>query len=62
MSSDDTETKLAYKPKEAARRLDISLRTVNTLIATGELASVKIGRSRRITHEGIEKLLAKSAA
>lgn len=39
---------LAVSITEAARRLGISARTVATLIATGELASRKIGRRRII--------------
>lgn len=39
---------LAVSIAEAARRLGVSTRTVATLVATGELASRKIGRRRII--------------
>lgn len=38
--------------REAARRLGLSLRTVQRRVATGELASVKVGASRRVRLAG----------
>ncbi len=40
-------------PERAADQLDIGRTTVYGLIATGELDSVKIGRSRRIPAEAL---------
>lgn len=40
-------------PERAAERLDISRTTVYALLASGELDSVKIGRSRRIPTEAL---------
>jgi excisionase family DNA binding protein len=52
--------------REAARLLAVGSSTVNELIARGELESVKIGASRRITRAGIEayvtRLLAEEKA
>jgi len=39
---------LLVTPEEAARRLSLGRTTVYELMATGELESVRIGRSRRI--------------
>jgi excisionase family DNA binding protein len=39
---------LLLRPEEAAQRLAISRTVLFDLIATGEIDSVKIGRSRRI--------------
>lgn len=41
--------KLLLTPAEAARALGISRTRVYELMASGQLASVKIGRSRRIS-------------
>jgi len=48
---------LAVSIAEAARRLGISARTVATLIATGELASRKIGRRRIIPVSVLEAFI-----
>ncbi len=42
------EDQLLLTPERAAERLDLGRTTVYALIASGELGSVKIGRSRRI--------------
>ncbi len=39
---------LLLKPDEAARRLSLARSTLYELVLTGEIASIKIGRSRRI--------------
>lgn len=39
---------LAYSVKRAAKVIDVSERMMWNLIATGEVQSVKIGRSRRV--------------
>lgn len=43
----------ALKPKQVAETLNVSLTTVHTLIANGEIDSFKIGRSRRVSAEAI---------
>ena len=45
---------LLYSVREAARLLAIGVSAVTELIARGEIESVKIGASRRITRSGIE--------
>jgi len=42
------EEKLLLRPEEAARALALSRARLYQLMATGELASVKIGASRRV--------------
>ena len=43
------DSRLLLTPERAAERLDVGRTTVYGLLATGELESVRIGRSRRIT-------------
>jgi excisionase family DNA binding protein len=50
---------LLYRPEEAAEALSLSRATVYELIASGDLASVKIGRSRRITRDALEHYVAR---
>lgn len=45
---------LLYTVAETARMLALGVSAVNELIARGEIESVKIGASRRITRTGIE--------
>lgn len=49
-----------FTPKALADYLSISERTVWQLIADGHLASVKIGRTRRISVEEVEAYLARN--
>ncbi len=53
---------LAYSPTDAARLLGLSSRSIYNLMANGTLASLKIGKSRRITHKELERLLEHQAA
>jgi len=53
--------KLAYKIPEAARMLSLSRTLLYELMARGELQSVKIGRSRRITEASLMEFLAANA-
>jgi excisionase family DNA binding protein len=48
---------LALGIVEAAKRLSLSPRTVASLIKTGELSSLKVGRRRIIPLSAIEKFL-----
>jgi excisionase family DNA binding protein len=57
----EDEKVLAVGIVEAARRLGISARTVATLIATGELASRKIGRRRIIPVQALQSFLRNEA-
>lgn len=50
--------RLAVKPEEAARLLDVSRGTIYNMMSRGELASFQIGRSRRIPVAAIKALLA----
>lgn len=47
-------TTLLLKPEEAAAQLRIATNRVFDLIRSGELTSVKIGRSRRIRASDLE--------
>lgn len=48
-----TITQILLTPERAAEQLDIGRTTVYGLMASGELASVKIGRSRRIPADAL---------
>lgn len=43
----------------AAQRLGVSVRCLDELLATKQLASVKIGKRRLVRPEAIEKLIAR---
>ncbi len=45
---------LLYRPEEGAQMLGVSRATLFELLSTGELESVKIGRSRRIPRAALE--------
>lgn len=49
--------RMAYTPVEAAELLGLSRAKTYQLIRSGDLASVKIGSSRRIRREAISALL-----
>lgn len=51
------ERRLAYKIPDAARLLSLGRSQVYVLIAKGELESIKIGRSRRITEDSLQTFL-----
>lgn len=56
---------LLLTPERAAERLDVSRTTVYELLKSGDLASVKIGRARRIPvaalSEYVDRLRAEAA-
>ncbi len=52
--SQTTPDQLLYRPEDAARVLDIGRSTLFELLAEGHLASVQIGRSRRIPRAALE--------
>lgn len=49
--------KLAVTPEEAARLLSIGRSALYELMASGELRSFKIGRSRRVAVSAIEEFV-----
>ncbi len=57
---------LLYRPEQAAEIIGVGRSKIFELMATGQIASVQIGRSRRIPRESLERyvrdLLAGSAA
>lgn len=53
--------RLLYRPKEAAAVLAISLARLYELLAAGEIASIKLGASRRITRTELEAYVARLA-
>ncbi len=50
-------TPAAYKVKEFAKALDVSERTVWSLIKRGEISSLKVGRCRRIPASELTRLM-----
>lgn len=51
------DNRVAYRPAEAAEMLSISRSRIYELLATGELGSILIGRSRRIPREALERFV-----
>ena len=49
--------KMAFSPTEAAQASSLSLRTVMSAIASGELPSMKVGRRRIVLAEDLESFL-----
>ncbi|MGH9187780.1 MAG: helix-turn-helix domain-containing protein [Acidimicrobiales bacterium] len=50
--------KLLLTPEEAAHQLSISRSKVYQLMATGELDSVRIGGSRRVSFDALQRFIA----
>ena len=46
-----------FSPKEAARRMGLSLRTVRRLIKAGRLRTSRIGRALRISESAIDRFM-----
>lgn len=53
---------LLYRPERAAVKLDIGRSTVYEKMASGEIPSIKIGRSRRITRAALEEYVRRLSA
>jgi len=51
--------RLAYSPDEAAELLGISTELVHVLVRTGQLGSVRAGRSKLIGKHHLEEFLAR---
>ena len=47
--------KKSYRIDEVANEFDVSRRTVERWIANGELESIRIGHTRRVPSDAIEK-------
>jgi excisionase family DNA binding protein len=56
------DSRLLFTPEHAAAKLDVGRTTVYTLMASGELKSVKIGRSRRITADALREYVVRLEA
>jgi excisionase family DNA binding protein len=52
--------RLLYRPKEAAAAIGLSPAKIYQLMASGEVPSVKIGKSRRIPVEALHAWVAKA--
>jgi excisionase family DNA binding protein len=57
-SDPDSHKKLAYSIAEASAMLGMGQRTIHSMIARGELRSVKAGRRRLIPLDALQDLLA----
>lgn len=62
MTTPSTKTPSTFPPKDAAAMLNVSRQHIYKLIKTGEIKSVLIGRSRRISLVEIERVVAGDAA
>jgi excisionase family DNA binding protein len=49
--------KLAYNKEEAGEMISVSVRTVDYLIASGELSAKRIGKRVVITHQALVQFL-----
>jgi excisionase family DNA binding protein len=48
---------MSFRPPQVARVTDLGLRTVETLISTGKLRSMRIGRCRVVRRKDLEDFL-----
>jgi excisionase family DNA binding protein len=55
-------SRVAYTVTEAATLLSLSVRKTKALVATGELASAKFGRARRVLGNAIEDYARRNVA
>ena len=53
----DTSAPLLLTPQEAARRLSIARSSLYELLLTGEIVSLKIGRSRRVPLDALAEYI-----
>lgn len=61
MADDIPFASMSFDPPGAARVLDVSQSKIFQLLASGELASFKVGRARRITGAAIDALRQRNA-
>jgi excisionase family DNA binding protein len=61
---DNTEqvSRLAFSPEQAGKRIGTSTRAIYTLIASGELASFKLGKRRLIPDSELQRLIERRLA
>lgn len=50
-------SRILYPTDEVAQQLGVGLTTAKALIASGELRSIKIGRSRRVPAEALHEFV-----
>ena len=62
MPVNESDAPLLLTPEQAARYLSVGRTTIYALIRSGDLASVKIGRLRRIPRVAIKQWLADQLA
>lgn len=62
MDTHEQRPRMAYTVDEAAGLIGVSRGLLYKAIAAGEIATVKIGASRRITAQAIDDFLASKAA
>jgi len=55
--AEDTQDRLALRKWEAARSLGVSERTLHTLLSTGAIPSVKVGRMVLIPLDGLHEFI-----
>jgi len=55
-------SRIAYTVEETAHLLSLSVRKVKYLVNTGELASIKVGRARRVHGSAIEEFAQQQTA
>lgn len=53
--------RIAYTLQDTARLLSISIRKVKYMVDSGELASIKVGRARRVHGTAIEEYARRQA-
>jgi len=56
-----TQEKLVYNPKELEPLLQLSKNTINALLRSGRLRSVRVGRRYLIPREAVQQFLAGAA-
>ncbi|MBS1702610.1 MAG: helix-turn-helix domain-containing protein [Armatimonadetes bacterium] len=62
MNEPTPSSKLAYTVAEAAEKISLSRSTLYELIHAGEIETIKIGRSRRITERQLATYLVRKEA
>lgn len=56
-----TQEKLVYNPKELEPLLQLSKNTINALLRSGRLRSIRVGRRYLIPREAVQQFLAGAA-
>jgi excisionase family DNA binding protein len=58
----DDQGLLAYRPENAARKLDIGRTTLYGLMASGELETIKVGRARLVPAAALDRFILRLVA